>query len=101
MVRIFTNNLGKHLILIYHSHFQHEVIQELIELIPKLKSKEKVKIYSFSPEKETIEEEFRTIRDKIDAIPLPDSIYNAYEQCFRTIQLNKNHTIVSPQSTEN
>lgn len=101
LVRIFTNNLGKHLILIYHSHFQHEVIQELIELIPKLKSKEKVKIYSFSPEKETIEEEFRTIRDKIDAIPLPDSIYNAYKQCFRTIQLDKNHTIVSHQSTEN
>ena len=100
LVRIFTNNLGKHLILIYHSYFQYEVIEELIGLIPQLDSKEKVKIYSFSPEKETIEEEFRGISDQIDAVALPDSIYNAYKQCFRTIELHKNQPIVSPQSTE-
>ena len=100
LVRIFTNNLGKHLILIYHSHFQYEVIEELIGLIPQLDSKERVKIYSFSPEKETIEEEFRAISDQIDAVALPDSIYNAYKQCFRTIELHKNQPIVSPQSTE-
>lgn len=100
LVRIFTNNLGKHLILIYHSHFQYEVIEELIGLIPQLDSKEKVKIYSFSPEKETIEEEFRGISDQIDAVALPDSIYNAYKQCFRTIELHKNQSIVSPQSIE-
>lgn len=100
LVRIFTNNLGKHLILIYHSHFQYEVIEELIGLIPQLDSKEKVKIYSFSPEKETIEEEFRAISDQIDAVALPDSIYNAYKQCFRTIDLHKNQSIISPQSTE-
>ena len=100
LVRIFTNNLGKHLILIYHSRFQYEVIEELIELIPHLDSKEKVKIYSFSPEKETIEEEFRAISDQIDAVALPDSIYNAYKQCFKTIDLHKKQPIVSPQSTE-
>lgn len=99
LARIFTNRKGKYLIMIYHSFVQYEVIQELIEIIPTLETEEKVKVYSFSPEKETIDEEFISIIDKIESVPLPESIYNTYKQCFRAINLDR-ETAVEPEKTD-
>ena len=48
-----------------------------------------IKIYAFSPEKESLAEEFNEVADKIEAIPLPDAIYNAYRNTFRLLKLNK------------
>ena len=99
LARIFTNQKGKYLVVIYHSFVQYDVIQELIKIIPTLDTDEKVKVYSFSPEKETIDEEFLPIIDMIDSVPLPESIYNTYRQCFRTIKLNR-ETTVEPEKTD-
>ena len=99
LARIFTNRRGKYLVIIYHSFVQYEVFQELIEIIPTLETEEKVKVYSFSPEKETIDEEFISIIDKIESVPLPESIYNTYKQCFRAIKLDR-ETAVEPEKTD-
>ncbi|NLC78432.1 MAG: hypothetical protein GX683_01715, partial [Ruminococcaceae bacterium] len=67
--------------------------------IPTLGTDEKVKVYSFSPEKETIDEEFLPIIDMIDSVPLPESIYNTYKQCFKSIKLDRK-PVVEPEKTD-
>lgn len=90
-VKIFTNGLGKYMLVLYHSRNQMDVIEKLTAIIPNIATKEKIKLYAFSPEKETIEEDFFSVADKIEAVPLPDSIYNAYRATFRTLKLDKPH----------
>jgi adenine-specific DNA-methyltransferase len=89
--KLFTNGLGKYMLVLYHSRNQMEVIEKLTAIIPTIATKEKIKLYAFSPEKETIEEDFFKVADKIEAVPLPDSIYNAYRATFRTLKLDKTH----------
>ena len=93
--KLFTNGLGKYMIVIYHSRNQEEVIAQLTELIQNLETTEKIKLYAFSPEKESIEEDFFAVADKIAAVPLPDSIYNAYRATFRTLKLNNKRAAVN------
>ena len=93
--KLFTNGLGKYMIVIYHSRNQEEVIAQLTELIQNLETTEKIKLYAFSPEKESIEEDFFAVADKIAAVPLPDSIYNAYRATFRTLKLNNKPAAVN------
>jgi adenine-specific DNA-methyltransferase len=93
--KLFTNGLGKYMIVIYHSRNQEEVISQLTELIQNLETTEKIKLYAFSPEKESIEEDFFAVADKIAAVPLPDSIYNAYRATFRTLKLNNKPAAVN------
>ena len=93
--KLFTNGLGKYMIVIYHSRNQEEVIGQLTELIQNLETTEKIKLYAFSPEKESIEEDFFAVADKIAAVPLPDSIYNAYRATFRTLKLNNKPAAVN------
>jgi adenine-specific DNA-methyltransferase len=87
--RIFTNRSGKVMVIIYHSRKQMEMIEKLTEILPTIDSTEKIKLYAFSPEKETIEADFFSVADKIEALPLPDSIYNAYRATFTTLKLDK------------
>ena len=87
--KLFTNGLGKYMMVVYHSRNQMEVIEKLTEIIPTIESSEKIKVYAFSPEKETIEADFLSVADKIEAVPLPDSIYNAYRATFRILKLDK------------
>ena len=89
--KLFTNGLGKYMLVLYHSRNQMEVIEKLTLIIPTIATTEKIKLYAFSPEKETIEEDFFSVADKIEAVPLPDSIYNAYRTTFRTLKLDKPH----------
>ncbi|GAA4074154.1 site-specific DNA-methyltransferase [Flavobacterium cheonanense] len=99
--KLFTNGLGKYMLVLYHSRNQMEVIEKLTAIIPTIATKEKIKLYAFSPEKETIEEDFFSVADKIEAVPLPDSIYNAYRATFRTLKLDKKQTAtVASQTTE-
>lgn len=93
--KLFTNGVGKYMIVIYHSRNQEEVIAQLTELIQNLETTEKIKLYAFSPEKESIEEDFFAVADKIAAVPLPDSIYNAYRATFRTLKLNNKPAAVN------
>jgi len=75
---------------VYHSRQQIKVCEQLSEYIKTLNSlTEKVRLYGFSPEKETLTEDFIEVANKIEAVPLPDSIYNAYRATFKAIKLDK------------
>jgi adenine-specific DNA-methyltransferase len=91
---IFTNGKGKYLIVVYHSRQINAVCEQLTNYIKSLETTEKVKLYAFSPEKETLLEDFYEVQDKIDAVPLPEAIYNAYRATFRTLKLDKKPMVV-------
>jgi adenine-specific DNA-methyltransferase len=102
--RIFTNDAGKYLIIVYHSRQQIQVCEQLAEYIKTLNSlTEKVRLYGFSPEKETLTEDFIEVADKIEAVPLPEAIYNAYRATFKAINLDKKQPVsfVEPNSEIN
>jgi adenine-specific DNA-methyltransferase len=86
---VFTNEIGKYMIVVYHSRNQNAVCQQLIEYIITLAVEQRLKLYAFSPEKETLAADFDEVADKIDALPLPDAIYNAYRAAFRTLRLDR------------
>jgi adenine-specific DNA-methyltransferase len=88
--KVLTNQSGKYLIIVYHSRQQLQIYEQLIayiKIIPDLT--EKIRLYGFSPEKETLTEDFIEVADKIEAIPLPEAIYNAYRATFKAIKLDK------------
>ena len=87
--RIFTNDDDKILIIVFYSRSQMQVCEQLIAFIKTVTSSEKIRLYGFSPEKETLNEDFLEVKDKIDALPLPDAIYQAYRSTFRAIKLDK------------
>jgi len=88
--RIFTNKVSKYMVVVYHSRTQWQVCEQLIATIKALENRtEKVKLYGFSPEKETLIEDFAEVEELIDAVPLPESIYNAYRATFRMLKLDK------------
>jgi adenine-specific DNA-methyltransferase len=92
---IFTNGIGKYLLVVYHSRQINTVCEQLTNYIKGLETTEKVKLYAFSPEKETLLEDFYEVQDKIYAVPLPEAIYNAYRATFRTLKLDKKPMVVS------
>lgn len=98
--KLFTNGLGKYMVVVYHTRNQEEVIEQLSNIISGLETSEKVKVYAFSPEKEIIEDDFYKVADKITAVPLPDSIYNAYRATFRTLKLDKKEAVSSTTNQE-
>jgi adenine-specific DNA-methyltransferase len=99
--RIFKNDAGKMMMVIYHSRRQLSVCEELIAYIKTLEPQsEAIKVYAFSPEKESLAEEFIEVADRIEAIPLPDAIYNAYRATFRLLKLNKKQVAVPSQKAE-
>ena len=87
--QIFTNGLGKYMVVVYHSRITGSVIEEITKKIETLETTEKVKVYAFNPTKDSIEDDFFKVADKIVAVPLPDSIYNAYLATFRSLKINK------------
>lgn len=98
--KLFSNGLGKYMVVVYHTRNQEEVIEQLSSIISGLETSEKVKVYAFSPEKEIIEDDFYKVADKITAVPLPDSIYNAYRATFRTLKLDKKEAVSSTTNQE-
>lgn len=95
--QIFTNGLGKYMVVIYYTRNQEEIIEQLNDIIANLETEEKVRVYAFSPEKELIEDDLFKVADKIEAVPLPDSIYNAFRATFRTLKLDKKEAVGSNQ----
>ena len=87
---IHSNEHGKYMVVIYHSRTQIETTELLSNWIAiRTDLSEKVKIYAFGHETEIIVDDFYAVADKIDAVPLPDAIYNAYRATFRTLKLDK------------
>ncbi|TXF74972.1 site-specific DNA-methyltransferase [Chryseobacterium sp.] len=99
--QLFTDLLGSYMVVIYHSRNMEAVVEKLTEVIQGLETTEKVKIYAFSPEKDSIEDDFFAVQDKIETVPLPDSIYNAYRATFRTLKLSQNQAAASTQNQDN
>jgi len=98
LCELFTNERGKYLIVLFHSRKQLAVIELLVEWIKSLTdTTEKIKLYAFSPEKETLMADFWEVADKIEAVPLPEAIYNAYRAAFKTIKLNKKPAAISTE----
>ncbi len=88
--QIFTNNKGKYLVAIYHSRNQLQVQEQLISWVESLtNTTEKVRLYAFSPEKEVLAEEFYEVTDKVEVVPLPEAIYNAYLSTIKALKLDK------------
>lgn len=94
LCKIFTNGNSKYLVVVYHSRQINTVCEDLVQFIKGVETTEKVKLYAFSPEKETLLEDFYEVQDKIDAVPLPEAIYNAYRATFRTLKLDKKPMVV-------
>ncbi len=95
--RIFTNDTGKYMAVVYHSRTQWEVYAQLIGVLKSLENRtEKVKLYAFSPEKETLIDDFVEVEELIEAVPLPEAIYNAYRATFRTLKLDKKMPAPNP-----
>lgn len=87
---IQSNEHGKYMVVIYHSRSQIETTELLSKWIAaRTDLSDKVKIYAFGHETEIIADDFYAVADKIDAVPLPDAIYNAYRATFRTLKLDK------------
>lgn len=86
--RVFTaSNL--YLIIVFHSRDMQSVVEAVTQVIQNIPKDKTIKLYGFSPEKETLREEFIDVANRIEAMPLPDAIYNAYRNTFRTIGLSK------------
>lgn len=98
--KIFTNGKGKFMVVVYHSRNLTAVCEQLQGFIPTLPATEKVRLYVFSPEKETLLEEFQEIDDEIIAVPLPEAIYNAYRATFKTLKLDKKPLVVPTEEDE-
>jgi adenine-specific DNA-methyltransferase len=87
--RIFNNNQGKFLIVVYYSRNLHLVCDALKTHVKTMETSQKIKLYGFSPETETLVSDFLDVSDLVDAVPLPEAIYNAYRATFRTLKLDK------------
>ncbi len=87
---ISTNEQGRHLIVLYHSRKQAEVIEQLRAFIRSLPATdEKIKLYAFGEEKEILLDAFYDVAARMEAVPLPDAIYNAYRATFRSLKLER------------
>lgn len=85
-----TNQQGRHLIVLYHSRKQAEVIEQLRAFIRSLPATdEKIKLYAFGEEKEILLDAFYDVAARMEAVPLPDAIYNAYRATFRSLKLER------------
>ena len=86
----FSNEKGKYMLVVYYHRDQREtsaVLTQWIKGLPDIEGK--IKLYGFSPETEVLVNDFFEVADKIDPVPLPDAIYNAYRNTFRTLGLHK------------
>ncbi len=99
LCRLYTNKSGKYLAIVYHSRSQHEVNEQMCEVIAQLSDLQgKVKLYGFSPEIEVLLEDFFSVKDRVHAVPLPDAIYNAYRSTFKSINLGKRKSIETAET---
>ncbi len=90
LCHISTNECNRHLIVLYHSRKQTEVVELLRAFIRTLsETDEKIKLYAFGEEKEILLDAFYDVAERLEAVPLPDSIYNAYRATFRSLKLER------------
>ncbi|MBK7763299.1 MAG: site-specific DNA-methyltransferase [Bacteroidetes bacterium] len=101
--KVFQNDLGKYMVVIYHSRNFPSVCGQVNQWVSEnfnLPLEEKVRLYCFSPEKDSLAEDFADIEDYIEAVPLPDAIYNAFRATFKTLKLDRKHIELNPNEAE-
>lgn len=101
--KVFQNDLGKYMVVIYHSRNFPSVCEQVNQWVSEnfnLPLEEKVRLYCFSPEKDSLAEDFADIEDYIEAVPLPDAIYNAFRATFKTLKLDRKHIELNPNEAE-
>ncbi len=101
--KVFLNDLGKYMVVIYHSRNFPIVCEQVNEWVKEnfnLPLEEKIRLYCFSPEKDSLAEDFADIEDYIEAVPLPDAIYNAFRATFKTLKLDRKHIELNPNEAE-
>jgi adenine-specific DNA-methyltransferase len=94
--RIFHDEQGKYLVVVYYSRNIPNLVPVLVSHLQSLEISQKVRLYAFSPSTETLEDEFWEIADKIEALPLPETLYNAYRATFKELSLDSKE----PQTIE-
>ena len=67
------------------------VFKQLKAFINALETSEKIRVYAFSSGKDNLEAELIDVADKIEAVPLPDAITNAYNACFKVLKTKHSH----------
>jgi adenine-specific DNA-methyltransferase len=93
-VRVFGGEGGRLLVVVYYSRQMLAVMEQLVAVVETIDRSQHIKVYAFGPEKETLVEDLYPIADRIEIVPLPDAIYQAYRACFRTLKLDR--AIINP-----
>ena len=91
----------KYMIVVYHSRQPVAVFKQLKTFINALETSQKIRVYAFSSGKDSLEAELIDVADKIEAVPLPDAIANAYNACFRVLRTKHSHVEIKTETTLN
>lgn len=77
--KLFTNNQGQYVYVIYDDMYIEEAVEALTAFVAKQAPESKIKVYVFANGQYAYHEEFEEIADNITLAALPDAIYKAYQ----------------------
>ncbi len=77
--KLFTNNQGKYVYVVYDDMYIEEAVEGLTEFSKNQTLEEKIKVYVFANGQYAYNEEFEEIADNITLAALPDAVYKAYQ----------------------
>jgi adenine-specific DNA-methyltransferase len=89
-VRLFEGKPGWFTMVIYH----HRTMGNTLELVKNWILGQdsllaRIRIYAFAPSQDSLAFEFNELANRVDVVPLPEAIYNAYRNSFKAIDLGK------------
>ncbi|WJJ95739.1 site-specific DNA-methyltransferase [Algibacter luteus] len=77
--KLFTNNKGKYVYVVYDDVYIEEAVEGLTEFAKRHTLEEKIKVYVFANGQYAYHEEFEEISEIITLAALPEAIYKAYQ----------------------
>lgn len=77
--KLFTNNQGQYVYVIYDDMYIEEAVEALTAFVAKQEPESKIKVYVFANGQYAYHEEFEEIAANITLAALPDAIYKAYQ----------------------
>ena len=77
--KLFTNNQGQYVYVIYDDMYIEEAVDTLTKFVAKQAPESKIKVYVFANGQYAYHEEFEDIADNITLAALPDAIYKTYQ----------------------
>lgn len=83
--QVFGNSEGKILIIVYHSRNKTEIVERLIAEIGKQHFSQKIRLYAFDAHQESLASDFEDVAEKVECVPLPSAIRNAYLQLLANL----------------